>query len=468
MNQSRLMFFLLLLLIISCKDQSKGEFTETRKTMTNDSVRQQITAGNSPEKFLVKEKKPTNRLRKTRQITTATIHTAGFPLFQKTPQIFTIDQKNDTTLFCSEGTIIKISRSSFVYEDDDSNEPVEVVINVREYYKTDDIIFANLSTRSGDSILETGGMIFIEAVSGKRKCKLKEDTQFEISFPYELMKQNMQLFTGEFKNGNIDWIATQPLFRDFVVNSEKPEFPGGLARLQQFLNDNIEYPDSIAEKGHLRLTVSFMLDSLGNVLNPAINDSPFKSFNEAVLKAFSKMPKWKPAKMVGRSIRVFLKQQVLFYSSLALERTEDSFYKLKFEETLSDTSINEIATVEIRRYIFSSSKLGWINCDRFYNNGNPKIDLLVKTNSYPDVDVKIVFHNFKGVLDGTGTSLGYIFKGVPIGENITVIAIARQKDKNFISLTEAKTGSPINELAFEQVTMEVLKQKVAQLNDLRK
>ena len=278
----------------------------------------------------------------------------------------------------------------------------------------------------------------------------------------------MELFTGELKNGSIDWIATQPRFRNFVVNSEKPDFPGGLAELQQFLNDNIEYPDSIAKKGHLRLTVNFILDSLGNVLSPTINDSPFKSFNEAVLKAFSRMPKWEPTGMVGRSSRVFLKQQVIFYSSLALESTEDSFYKLNFEEAVSDTSINEIATVEIRRYIFSSSKLGWINCDRFYKIGNPKIDLLVKTISYSDADVKIIFHNFNGILEGTRTSLGYIFKGVPTGENITVLAIARQKGKNFISLTEAKTGSPINELAFEQVTMDVLKQKVSQLNDLRK
>ena len=144
------------------------------------------------------------------------------------------------------------------------------------------------------------------------------------------------------------------------------------------------------------------------------------------------------------------------------------FYRPDFEARVNESNINNLQVIEIRRYIFSSSKLGWINCDRFYKIESPKTDLFVKTDFYPNADVKIVFHNFNGILEGEKTSLGHVFKGIPSGEKITVLAIAKQRDKNFISLSESTTSSSINELAFEQVTMAVLKQKVAQLNDLRK
>jgi len=466
MFQSRLTLFLLLLLIISCKDENKVEFTEANKVKSNDSIIPQISADNSSEKYRVQRKTTNSKIKKVK--TEEIIDTGYYPLFNKASQTFTIDQKNDTTLFCREGTIIKISRSSFVFEDDDYNEPVEVMINVREYYKTDDIIFANLSTRSGDSILETGGMIFIEAVSEKRKCKLKEDSSFEVSFPYENREENMQLFTGQLKNGTIDWISVQPVIRNFVASMEEAQYPGGIASMQQFLNDKIEYPDSLAVKGNLRLTVNFLLDSKGKVREAAIDDSPYKAFNEVVLKTFLNMPNWKAAKENGRLVRTFLKQQVVFYSSLVFESTEDSMYKFRFEEAASDSTINEIQTDEISRYIFSCTKLGWINCDRFYNERKPRTDLYVKTAAYPGADVKIIFHSFKSILQGEKTSLGYVFKGVPFDERITVLAIAKQKGKNFISLSESSTGLLIEGLSFEQVTMDVLKQKVAQLNDLRK
>ncbi|HET6766299.1 MAG TPA: energy transducer TonB [Chitinophagaceae bacterium] len=467
MFQSRLTLFLLLLFIISCKDENKVEFTETNKATPNDPITPQISADNSSEKYPVQRKITGNKIKKTR--TGKNIDTVYSPLFDKASQTFTIDQKNDTTLFCSEGTIIKISKSSLVFEDDDNKEPVEVMINVREYYKTDDIIFANLSTRAGDSILETGGMIFIEALSGLRKCKLKDGSQFEISFPYETRKENMELFTGSVKNGKIDWVNERIDFTCYYPVGISAEFPGGDAKLKQYLEKNIEYPDSLAERGiNARLVVDFEIDSTGKVVNTAVRNSPDTLFSAIVQNTFSRMPKWKPAVTNGKPVSVRFEQQVNFISGVSEGFTYDPLYKSNFEKKVNDTNINGLQTAEIRQYLFSSTKLGWINCDRYYNDGKPRTDFYVKTAAYPGADVKIIFHRFNGILQGEKTSLGYVFKGVPVDEKITVLAIAKQKEKNFISLSESSTGSLMGDLNFEQVTMEVLKQRVAQLNDLRK
>jgi len=463
MFRSRLTLFLLLLLVVSCKDQNKTESTEVAKPIVNESIAQQTKIEEAPKNSSAKKSKITIRTVRKEEISEA----SNFLLFDKAPQSYTIDQDRDTTLYCIEGTKIKIQKRSFVF-DDNNNEPSQVTINIKEYYKTDDIIFADLSTRSGDSILETGGMIFLEVVSEKRKCKLKEDSQFEISFPYETRKEDMQLFTGAFKDGKIDWISQSSGVpgRESVV--EAAEFPGGPNMWVQLLNRYLVYPDSLADVGTFKLIVRFCIDTSGNTKYRGIVNSSPKVFDKIVSDAFSRMPKWKPEIRNGVPVEASFTQTIYFYSGIEGEKTYDSFYRSDFEARVSDSNINNLQVIEITRYIFSSSNLGWINCDRFYRIESPKTDLFIKAGTYPNADVKIVFHSFKGILEGEKTSLGHVFKGIPPGEKITVLAIAKQKDKNFISLSESTTNSSINELVFEQVTMDVLKQKVARLNDLRK
>ncbi|MFV0591915.1 MAG: hypothetical protein ACK5M7_11070 [Draconibacterium sp.] len=83
---------------------------------------------------------------------------------QKKPQVFIINADKDTTLICEEGTSIEIKAHSFVTENSGNKIVGEVRINVQEYYKTPDIVLAGLSTTSGDNLLETGGMLHVEAI----------------------------------------------------------------------------------------------------------------------------------------------------------------------------------------------------------------------------------------------------------------------------------------------------------------
>src|SRR4030095_11484691 len=110
MFQSRLTLFLLSLLIISCKDANKVEFTEINKVKTIDATNPQLGADNSSEKYPVQKKKNSNEKKKVRPA--KNIDAIYSPLFDKTPQTFTIYLKNDTTLYCSEGTIITIRKRS--------------------------------------------------------------------------------------------------------------------------------------------------------------------------------------------------------------------------------------------------------------------------------------------------------------------------------------------------------------------
>ena len=58
------------------------------------------------------------------------------------------------------------------------------------------MLLANLPTVSNGQLLETGGMLFLEAKQGTTDLKLKDDRAIEISFPKTNKREDMQLFLG--------------------------------------------------------------------------------------------------------------------------------------------------------------------------------------------------------------------------------------------------------------------------------
>lgn len=73
-------------------------------------------------------------------------------------------------------------------------------------------------------------------------------------------------------------------------------------------------------------------------------------------------------------------------------------------------------------YVMSLTKLGWINCDRFYDTKEP-VKFLVKADSVDKTVVALIFRDMKSVLPGYRLSnLSTEFSGVPKGANVTVLA----------------------------------------------
>ena len=71
-----------------------------------------------------------------------------------------------------------------------------------------------------------------------------------------------------------------------------PEFPGGQAKLKEFVYANIQKPkDAIAGKVYTRFTV--LAD--GQVTNPVIVKGLNKSCDKAVIEVINKLPKFNPA-----------------------------------------------------------------------------------------------------------------------------------------------------------------------------
>lgn len=94
---------------------------------------------------------------------------------------------------------------------------------------------------------------------------------------------------------------------------------------------------------------------------------------------------------------------------------------------------------EVKVLSGSFSKLGWINCDRFYEE-EEKIAMNFKIESKDDVNVLVVFHDINSVMPAQKIMDGvYTIEGIPKGQQISIVAINTNDKSNFGELGFVKT-----------------------------
>ncbi|MBN2040044.1 MAG: energy transducer TonB [Spirochaetes bacterium] len=91
----------------------------------------------------------------------------------------------------------------------------------------------------------------------------------------------------------------------FIIVEEMPEFPGGNHALRQWIADNITYPAEALEKSiGGRVYISFAVESDGNITDVRVVRGVFPSLDQEALRVIKLLPKWKPGKQRGRSVKV--------------------------------------------------------------------------------------------------------------------------------------------------------------------
>jgi hypothetical protein len=236
-----------------------------------------------------------------------------------------------------KGTVVRILPNAFV---DSSGKVVksEITIELIEIYTKSDMILNHAQTMSDQSLLETGGMIYIAAISQNRKLALRENAYYKIEFPTKKKQKDMKLFYGDTTNSNINW--------------------------QLFQGD-----------------IAYMRNQ---------NDS--------------------------------------------------------------------------NKYIFTSTELGWINCDRFVGKVETT-DLIVNTNDTLDAYFCLVFKDINSVMTESIRDGGIKFNNVPIGQTVTVVAFKRiGKETLYASqMVTIKENQSVS-ITMEKLTNEEFKNRIKQFD----
>jgi outer membrane transport energization protein TonB (TC 2.C.1.1.1) len=99
----------------------------------------------------------------------------------------------------------------------------------------------------------------------------------------------------------------------YDVVDEMPEFNGGIKDIAEFLTRVVKYPEYEEQMGvQGRVVVSFIVERDGSVSTPSVISPVSPGLDRESVNAVMSMPKWKPGKHNGVSVRTRMNVPVSF------------------------------------------------------------------------------------------------------------------------------------------------------------
>jgi protein TonB len=126
------------------------------------------------------------------------------------------------------------------------------------------------------------------------------------SNPGSVTQQGMEGFTGmPDGEGGDEIIGNTNTDEIFTVVEQMPEFPGGQAAMDDFLNKNLQYPTMAKEQNiQGKVWIGFIVDKFGNVSNVEVLRGIGGGCDEEAARVVGMMPRWNPGKQSGRPVIV--------------------------------------------------------------------------------------------------------------------------------------------------------------------
>ena len=136
-----------------------------------------------------------------------------------------------------------------------------------------------------------------------KEYTLMTEFQLKDEIP-QLLKSSKHLYNQQKDTLPPTQAVTEP-FKIFDVMDKMPEFPGGMKALPNFIENNIQYPAEAQKKGiQGRVTVQFIVDENGYIIEPNIVRSVEPSLDKEALRIIKMLPQWKPGTLKGKAVKV--------------------------------------------------------------------------------------------------------------------------------------------------------------------
>ena len=99
----------------------------------------------------------------------------------------------------------------------------------------------------------------------------------------------------------------------YEVVEENAQFPGGEEAMYKWLAQNINYPKECVEKGiQGRVMIQFVVNKDGSIREIKALRSPDPLLSKEAIRVVKAMPKWKPAKVKGETVRSHFRLPINF------------------------------------------------------------------------------------------------------------------------------------------------------------
>ena len=99
----------------------------------------------------------------------------------------------------------------------------------------------------------------------------------------------------------------------FKVVEVMPEFPGGAAKMMEYIQKNMKYPMMARESDiQGRVFVNFVVEPDGSISNVAVLRGIGGGCDEEAVRVVNSMPKWNPGKQRGTAVRCAFTVPIIF------------------------------------------------------------------------------------------------------------------------------------------------------------
>ena len=99
----------------------------------------------------------------------------------------------------------------------------------------------------------------------------------------------------------------------FKVVEVMPEFPGGAAKMMEYIQKNMKYPMMARESDiQGRVFVNFVVEPDGSISNVAVLRGIGGGCDEEAVRVVQSMPKWNPGKQRGTAVRCAFTVPIIF------------------------------------------------------------------------------------------------------------------------------------------------------------
>lgn len=309
-------------------------------------------------------------------------------------QNFTINAETDTVLVGKSGTILRVYKNTFV---DNNGKRIKGQVNIelKEIFKSSDIVLANLTTLSNGSKLQTGGMIFLNATLDGEQLEIANNGAVGIIMPTDSVQNLMQVFNGIQDSLGINW--------------DEPK---------AIINSQIVQPMPAATSDTLPLKIKN-----GKV----VIDSARLAINKNSEMEISHESEGGSEAQHSDGNEENLNQEIIFIQEVQQPKGVNSFSQ--------DWNTN---------YVFTMKKLGWANIDRLYEDPRTK-DVEFITQIENRADFKVIYIT---MVTERMFLPGYQMKNesfsfthgddekprLPVGASATIIATAYKNDVPFFAI----------------------------------
>ena len=414
-----------------------------------------------------------------------------FKQLEKDAQQFVINTKRDTLIIGEDGTALMIPANTF-------NSNGEVVITMKEFYSYEDIITNKLTTCSDGRQLVTGGMIHLMATADGKQVDIQPGRSIQWFVPDTSREMSqMQLFVGSANQPSRTLVRENrdTLFynyRDTVAGTGSFNVMNWIPQERSFTDNylvtQVKVLDMKNEPMKRRHTKKGEIGIFLIADNPKISREDLEKelkekydYYKVKIKSRKKptffrrltpgFVKWRRLESTGDvgdsawiSSEIAQQYKLQATDTITNIRTRTTYSKGYYaERTFTGINMNSLA----KRFSVDIRTLGWINCDRFYNNNSPRIEYYVDLkDTASNYYTLLVFDKMRSMIQGTALGNKVVFQGMPEGESAKVISIGIQNGKTVAAIETVKLSSTIlTGLKFEETNPPVFRQQAASLDN---